>query len=92
MNYDDQSHKELGEMLKERGLSVPRSKDERIAALIWDDNTESEATTAETTSGNAFQERFPWATLPVIAVAVMLIIGGSVTAILFGDTLSLIHI
>ncbi len=87
MSYDDQSHKELGEMLKERGLSVPRSKDERIAALIWDDNTESETTTAETTSGNAFQERFPWATLPVIAVAVMLIIGGSVTAILFGDTI-----
>jgi hypothetical protein len=87
MSYDNQSHKELGEMLKERGLPVPRSKDERIAALIWDDNTESETTTAETTSGNAFQERFPWATLPVIAVAVMLIVGGSVTAILFGDTI-----
>ena len=87
MNYDDQSHKELGEMLKERGLAVPRSKDERIAALIWNDNTQTGTTNADSTMMTAFQEKFPWATLPVIAVAVMLIVGGSVTAIFFGDTI-----
>ena len=77
MGYEDQSHAELGEMLKERGLDVPKTKDERIAAL-----NEADA------SGpllHRIQERFPWATVPVIAVVVMLIVGGSVTAILFGD-------
>ena len=34
MGYEDQSHTELGEMLKERGLDVPKTKEERIAALM----------------------------------------------------------
>jgi len=88
MGYEDQSHAELGEMLKERGLSVPRSKDDRIAALIWDDKSNpsiSESTVSA--SPNPFQERFPWATVPVIAVVAILIIGGSMTAILFGDNI-----
>ena len=88
MGYEDQSHAELGEMLKERGLSVPRSKDDRIAALIWDDKSNpsiSESTVSA--SPNPFQERFPWATVPVIAVVAILIIGGSMTAILFGGNI-----
>ena len=88
MGYEDQSHVELGEMLKERGLSAPRSKDDRIAALIWDEKSNpsiSESTVSA--SPNPFQERFPWATVPVIAVVAILIIGGSMTAILFGDNI-----
>ena len=86
MGYEDQTHVELGKLLKDRGIVVPRTKDERIAALIWDDNHQAIRSTP-TASSNPFQERFPWATVPVIAVVVMLIVGGSVTAIFFGDTI-----
>ena len=79
MGYEDQSHAELGEMLKERGLDVPKTKGERIAALIEAD--------ASTTFIHRIQDRFPWATVPVIAVVMILVIGGSVTAILFGDNI-----
>ncbi|HJM41583.1 MAG TPA: hypothetical protein QF514_05095, partial [Candidatus Thalassarchaeaceae archaeon] len=86
MGYEDQTHVELGKLLKDRGIVVPRTKDERIAALIWDDNNQAIRSTP-TASSNPFQERFPWATASVIAVVVMLIVGGSVTAIFFGDTI-----
>ena len=33
MGYEDQTHAELGELLKQRGMEVPRTKNERIAAL-----------------------------------------------------------
>jgi len=79
MGYEDQSHAELGEMLKERGLDVPKTKGERIAALNEAD--------ASTPFIHRIQDRFPWATVPVIAVVMILVIGGSVTAILFGDNI-----
>ncbi|MEC8927300.1 MAG: M28 family peptidase [Candidatus Thermoplasmatota archaeon] len=79
MGYEDQSHAELGEILKERGLDVPKTKGERIAAL-----TEADASTPFL---HRIQEQFPWATVPVIAVVVILVLGGSVTAILFGDNI-----
>ena len=79
MGYEDQSHAELGEMLKERGLDVPKTKEERIAALNEAD--------ASTPFIHRIQDRFPWATVPVIAVVMILVIGGSVTAILFGDNI-----
>ncbi|MEE2747069.1 MAG: M28 family peptidase [Candidatus Thermoplasmatota archaeon] len=85
MGYEDQTHAELGKLLKDRGISVPRTKQERIAALIWDDNSTSEASSVGRLE--MFQERFPWATAPVIAVVVMLIVGGGLTAILFGDSI-----
>ena len=72
MRYDDLSHNELGDILKERGLAIPRKKDERIASLIWNDKTNTGPTTDESTTmdamataSNPFQERFPWATVPV---------------------------
>ncbi len=79
MGYEDQSHAELGEMLKERGLEVPKTKGGRIAAL-----TEADASTPFM---HRIQDRFPWATVPVIAVVVILVVGGSLTAILFGDNI-----
>ena len=79
MRYDDQSHVELGEMLKERGLDVPKTKGDRITAL-----TEADASTPFI---HRIQDRFPWASVPVIAVVVILIVGGSLTAILFGDNI-----
>jgi len=85
VEYEDQTHVELGNLLKERGISVPRTKDERIAALIWNDK--SAQSTAPAGRLEMFQERVPWATVPVIAVVAMLIVGGSITAILFGDTI-----
>ncbi|SVB85046.1 uncharacterized protein METZ01_LOCUS237900, partial [marine metagenome] len=51
MGYEDQSHAELGEMLKERGLEVPKTKGERIAAL-----TEADASTPFL---HRIQDRFP---------------------------------
>ena len=94
MRYDDLSHNELGDILKERGLAIPRKKDERIASLIWNDKTNTGSTTEESTTMDAMatvssplQDRFPWATVPVIVVTVMLIVGGGMTAILFGDTI-----
>jgi hypothetical protein len=93
MRYDNHSHVELGKMLKERGINVPRTKDERIAALIWNDKSTPSApptsveSVATVNDSSTFQERFPWATVPVIAVTVMLIVGGSITAILFGGTI-----
>ena len=79
MGYEDQSHAELGEMLKERGLEVPKTKGERIAAL-----TEADASTPFM---HRIKDRFPWATVPVIAVVMILFVGGSLTAILFGDNI-----
>ncbi len=101
MQYDDRTHAELGALLKDRGISVPRSKAERIAALIWDDSkqkiegeipgtyTDKEVDTDTVVSAQSdrmkrLQQTFPWATVPVIAVALLLIVGGSVTAVLFG--------
>ena len=84
MGYEDQTHVELGNLLKERGLDDPRTKDERIAALIWSDT--STPPSAEGGLG-PLQERFPWASTPVIAVVLMLIVGGGLTAILFGDSI-----
>ena len=85
MGYEDQTHVELGNLLKERGIAVPRTKDERIAALIWDDKSATNAIPVGRL--DVFQERFPWATVPVIAIVLMLIVGGGLTAILFGDTI-----
>jgi hypothetical protein len=79
MEYGDQTHAELAELLKERGMNVPKTKQERIDAL-------SEAD-ASSPFLHRVQERYPWATVPVIAVVVMLVVGGSVTAILFGDAI-----
>lgn len=79
MGYDDQTHAELAELLKERGMDVPKTKQERIDAL-----TEADASSPFL---HRVQERYPWATVPVIAVVVMLVVGGGVTAILFGDAI-----
>ena len=63
MGYDDQTHAELAELLKERGMDVPKTKQERIDAL-----TEADASSPFL---HRVQERYPWATVPVIAVVVM---------------------
>ena len=79
MGYDDQTHAELGELLKQRGMTVPKTKQERIDLLNEAD--------APSPFLHRVQDRYPWATVPVIAVVVMLVVGGSVTAILFGDAI-----
>ncbi len=87
MGYEDQTHVELGNLLKERGLDVPRTKDERIAALIWSDTSTPPSAEGGAPLVVVLGERFPWASTPVIAVVLMLIVGGGLTAILFGDSI-----
>ena len=90
MQYEDRTHAELGTLLKERGIIVPRSKAERVAALIWDDskqkiNSIEDDVSIDVSAFERLQQTFPWATVPVIAVVLLLVVGGGATAILFGD-------
>ena len=80
MGYDDQTHAELGELLKQRGLEVPRTKKERLAALEESDASTSFMSRAESALPS-------WASVPVVAAVVMLVVAGSVTALLFGDSI-----
>ena len=80
MGYDDQTHAELGELLKQRGMEVPRTKKERLAALEESDASTSFMSRAESALPS-------WASVPVVAAVVMLVVAGSVTALLFGDSI-----
>ncbi len=79
MGYDDQTHAELAELLKERGMDVPKTKQERIDAL-----TEADASSPFL---HRVQAPYPRPTVPVVAVVVLLVVGVGVTAILFGDSI-----
>ena len=60
MGYEDQTHAELGELLKKRGMEVPRTKNERIAALEEADASTSFMSRAEAALPS-------WASVPVVA-------------------------
>ena len=80
MGYEDQTHAELGNLLKERGMEVPRTKSERIVAL-----EEADASTSFITR---IDDALPaWASVTVVATVIMLVVAGSVTALLFGDSI-----
>ena len=80
MGYEDQTHAELGNLLKERGMEVPRTKSERIVALEEADASTSFMSRAESALPS-------WASVPVVAAVVMLVVAGSITALLFGDSI-----
>ena len=80
MGYEDQTHAELGNLLKERGMDVPRTKSERIVAL--------EEADASTSFMTRIDDALPaWASVTVVATVIMLVVAGSVTALLFGDSI-----
>ncbi|MDP6906350.1 MAG: M20/M25/M40 family metallo-hydrolase [Candidatus Thalassarchaeaceae archaeon] len=83
MAYEDHTSSELAEMLKQRGLVSSGNKKERISRLIESDSSGLIGT--ELAGLERFQNKFPWATTPVIAVVAVLLIGGSVSAFIYSD-------
>jgi hypothetical protein len=87
MAYDDHTSAELAEMLKQRGLPQSGNKSERIARLSEADAAGGigDNDSQESTILGRIQNQFPWASVPVIAVVGILVIGGAGSAILFSD-------